>query len=680
MHLPIYNHGVDLRPTIVYRDVAQDLHRPCLDVDVDGADVRAEGIHEVRRIEERGGLEPRLRARRQIPCDVGHERQLGEGLSFIRRARHDELPVLPLEVRLARLEQVCGDFLRLFLHALRREFHRAATDRRGSTAVRPPPLGRRLRVARDDLDVLDRDAELVRHDLRERGLLALAVRLPADIGADDPRRVDAHDRRVVQAAAEPDRPRHLRGTEAADLAVGRDADAEVPPLLATLGLVTPEFLVVDHLQGFVERALIVPRVVGDAGGDGVGKLVLGDQVLATHLDRIHADLAREQIDHPLEQEGRLGPTGTAIRIHRGCGRIHTVNRSVDVRDGVGPRIHEAVQDRRDAGGRRRGVPAEPRVHPGAQAGDLPVFGAAQRHVLDVVAAVDRDLVVLRPVLGPLHRPPQLHGREADQRLVGIARDLASEATTYFRRDDPDLVLGELGHHRQQEPVNVGVLARHPAGELSRARVVARARGARLKSRGQQTVLDDALLDRDGRFRECLGRVSPRDLPGERDVGRHFLVKLGRALLRGLLGIDHRIQGVVVHVDQVEGVPGGGTRLRHDHRDPVTRVPHPVGGEQRVGRDLEIAIRHVPGAGDRIELVLQVRSGVNGHDARCLLCLSDVHILESGVRIRATEDRGVQEARQLHVIGVRGLAGDESRVLAPLDAGAKERCHAGLPLP
>src|SRR5439155_999249 len=195
-------------------------------VDVDGADVRAEGLQEVRRIEERGGLEPRLRARRQIPCDVGHERQFGEGLSFIRRARHDELPILPLEVRLARLEQVSGDFLRLFLHALRREFHRAATDRRGSTAVRPPPLGRRLRVARDDLDVLDRDAELVRHDLRERGLLALAVRLPADIGADDPRRIHAHDRRVVQAAAEPDRPRHLRGTEAADLAVGRDADAE----------------------------------------------------------------------------------------------------------------------------------------------------------------------------------------------------------------------------------------------------------------------------------------------------------------------------------------------------------------------------------------------------------------------------------------------------------------------
>src|SRR5207249_4101738 len=80
--------------------------------------------------------------------------------------------------------------------------------------------------------------------------------------------------------AEPDGPRHLGGTEATDLAVGRDADAQIATRFPRFGLLGAELLVVEHLERFVERALVVPRVVGDPGGHGVRKLVLGDQVLA----------------------------------------------------------------------------------------------------------------------------------------------------------------------------------------------------------------------------------------------------------------------------------------------------------------------------------------------------------------------------------------------------------------
>src|SRR5439155_22711289 len=121
----------------------------------------------------------------------------------------------------------------------------------GPAAVRPPPLGGRFGVAGHDLDVLDRDAELVTHDLREGRLLALAVWLGADVGADHAGGIDAHDRAVVQPAAKPDGSRHLGGAEAADLAVGRDADAQVAPFFAPFGLLGAELLVVEHLERLV---------------------------------------------------------------------------------------------------------------------------------------------------------------------------------------------------------------------------------------------------------------------------------------------------------------------------------------------------------------------------------------------------------------------------------------------
>ena len=63
-----------------------------------------------------------------------------------------------------------------------------------------------------------------------------------------------HDGAVLEAAAEADRAGHLRGTEAADLDVGGDADAEVAALAAGLGLLVPEAGVVDLLQSAFSSA------------------------------------------------------------------------------------------------------------------------------------------------------------------------------------------------------------------------------------------------------------------------------------------------------------------------------------------------------------------------------------------------------------------------------------------
>ena len=157
--------------------------------------------------------------------------------------------------------------------------------------------------------------------------------------------------------------------------------------------------------------------------------------------------------------------------------------------------------------------------------------------VDVVAAVDGRLVILGAVLGPFHRAPQLHGRKAHQCLVRVARDLAAEPATHLRRDHADAMLGQLGHHRQEKAMNVRVLARDPAGELTGAGIVARARGARLHGGREQPVLHDTLLDSDRCFGERFGRVAARHLPRERDVARHLFVQLGRSLRGRFLGVE-----------------------------------------------------------------------------------------------------------------------------------------------
>ena len=163
-----------------------------------------------------------------------------------------------------------------------------------------------------------------------------------------------------------------------------------------------------------------------------------------------------------------------------------------------------------------------------------VLRTAHLDVLDVVAAVDRDLVVLRAILCPLHRSAELHRGEAHQRLVGIRRDLAAEPAADLGRDDPDPMLGKLEHHRAEEPMDVWVLAGGPERELAGALVVAGDGRARLHRGGEQPLLHDALLDRHFGRLERLLRVAAGHYPGERDVVGHLVVQLRRARLGHLL--------------------------------------------------------------------------------------------------------------------------------------------------
>src|SRR5581483_6585187 len=140
--------------------------------------------------------------------------------------------------------------------------------------------------------------------LGEAGLVALAVRHRAGGRRDAPGRLDAH------VAALPAR--------RARLDEGRETDAHQRPFAARplLALLLTQRRQVDALQQQVERALVVARVVGDAGRRGVGELVGGDEVAAAQLDRVDLQLARQHVYQALDAVGRLRASGAAVRPRR----------------------------------------------------------------------------------------------------------------------------------------------------------------------------------------------------------------------------------------------------------------------------------------------------------------------------------------------------------------------------
>ena len=75
---------------------------------------------------------------------------------------------------------------------------RGAADCARAGTVAPHPEGNAPGIAVHDLDVVDRAAEFLRHDLGEGGLVSLAVRVRTGQDGDLPGGMNAHDARLIQ--------------------------------------------------------------------------------------------------------------------------------------------------------------------------------------------------------------------------------------------------------------------------------------------------------------------------------------------------------------------------------------------------------------------------------------------------------------------------------------------------
>src|SRR3954451_15279643 len=273
--LTVDDHRVDDVAAVVdrhettYVDLARAL------VDVDDTDVASEREGQVRRIVVVDCLEPHLHPLREVR--VGREGDLLDRLEPVGRALDAELAGLPFEIVLGRLEQVGGELACLGLDLARGHRCRGAGSRRRARPICPEPVRRRVGVAVLDLDVPDREAELLGDDLGVRRLVALSLRLRRDLGMNLARRVDADEDAVVHL--EPDDVEVVRGAGADDLGEAADADAHELAALALLSLLAAKPGVVDGIHRLLQGRRVVARVVRPAGRRLVRELLGLDEVL-----------------------------------------------------------------------------------------------------------------------------------------------------------------------------------------------------------------------------------------------------------------------------------------------------------------------------------------------------------------------------------------------------------------
>jgi len=209
------------------------------------------------------------------------------------------------------------------------------------------------------------------------------------------------------------------------------------------------------------------------------------------------------------------------------------------------------------------------------------------------------------------------------------------------------------------------------------------------------------LDRVGN-QPVVDELEPGDVAGGREGGvdrrfvsvRPVIAEVVRDIVvdehggrLGARGIDHRVQYLVLDVDQLGGVARAGVVLRDDDGN---RIPHVAGlahREHGMGRLLHrAAVLAVdqPAAGQAAHAGCgEILAGEHGDHPRAGQGGRRIDAGDAGMGVRRTYEAGPGLARQHDVVGVATGSGQEALVLAPGDALADRRVrhvgHLHLPL-
>src|SRR5579875_1674888 len=171
----------------------------------------------------------------------------------------------------------------------------------------------------------------------------------------------------------------------------------------------------------------------------VGELVWLDEVDATDLSGVFAELVRDQVYGALGDIGGLRATSTAIGIG---GYLICKN---DIGTEVDRNIVSAAGDRQaesdhDDIGENLAVSTHVGDAMNLQTGDAPLFRCGDFDVVNLPAPVNGDSEILIAFLDPFDRASQLHGGEGGNHLFGIEVELGSEAAAHFWYDYAHLML------------------------------------------------------------------------------------------------------------------------------------------------------------------------------------------------------------------------------------------------
>ncbi len=285
--------------------------------------------------------------------------------------------------------------------------------------------------------------------------------------------------------------------------------------------------VIHHRVEMGERLVVRQLLELDAGGSGRRIGVVGNEIAAAQLQRVHADARRRELDQALGDVGRDRMADRAVLAHHVLVLEHDAGERAVVRAGVG--AADEIDDlvRLDAAGARiDGVGADAGEIVDLACGDGAGAGHADLRLDAVVAGVDVGDEALEAVGDELHRAPQQLRQRHRRHLVGIGVDLDAERAADVLGEHAHLVLGEPEVLGEQVLHHVRRLRALVDGEALLARVPVGDDGARLV--GDAGVA----AEHEGRLDDLVG-------VGKALVGLAGLVPALEGEIVAERGMDHR---------------------------------------------------------------------------------------------------------------------------------------------
>ncbi len=414
----------------------------------------------------------------------------------------------------------------------------------------------------------------------------------------------------------------------------------------------------------VEAARVVAGVVQPSRRRPVRKRVGRDQVAPRERDLVEAEPTRGDRHHALEWEVELRAAEATVQPRRAavCQHDAVPDGHVLHAVGAGERAVHPVQGRR-LGGTDVGADVLDRVP--AKRQQLAVGGEGRLEIGHPRGRRRAGREMLEPVLDPSDRHAELPRREAEQDDVRVDGRLdAVAATRVRRRDQPQPRTGQPEGGRGDRVEGERALEVRPGRERSGRRVPLRDHAVALDRGGAPAREREALPHDQVSIGERRGRLAV----GERAIRGDEPGRRG-----GRQRVEHRLERLVVDLDQLERVLGDVAVARDHDRD---RLPGIAGGLDRCGVVGDRTL--YPGrerAGERRD----VGAGQDPDDSGVRERRRDIDARDPCMSEGRPEDRGVRRIRDgVEIVDEPAASPEEHVVLEPgerLPDPGRARCRA-----
>src|SRR5262249_35012226 len=232
---------------------------------------------------------------------------------------------------------MCPDAAYLFRERTRGFAYGAARehDRAGSKGAKSVWPHRRIAVA--DRNPCGIDAQLVRGDLRKRGLMALAMILDANVNQDAAVRQHADICGLVARDNAKLAFDEFHCPVTALLCVKRKSHANPATVRLARGLPFADGGQIDFLARDIKGGNIVARVELQTGRRLVREFGCGHGVLSSQIEWLTVEFARDLVDQALKCKRCSWAGHPTVRTHRSFVRGNGVGVEFQMADAIGPR-------------------------------------------------------------------------------------------------------------------------------------------------------------------------------------------------------------------------------------------------------------------------------------------------------------------------------------------------------